>query len=181
VLVAPATTPGTTSTTQVWFPPGTWTDYFTGASYTGPSVHAVTTGWDTMPVFVRGGGIVPERSDNVTNDVQNPMNELTVDVAAGASGSYDLYEDAGDGPGGSATTPISYASKTLTIGPARGRFAGQPSSREWTARFLGVARPSTVDVDGKSTSAWSYDASNRTLTVPLAARPITTRTTIKVS
>ncbi|HEY3715460.1 MAG TPA: TIM-barrel domain-containing protein [Jatrophihabitantaceae bacterium] len=181
VLVAPATTPGTTSTTQVWFPPGTWTDYFTGASYTGPSVHAVTTGWDTMPVFVKGGGIVPERSDNVTNDVQNPMNKLTVDVAAGASGSYDLYEDAGDGPGGSATTPISYASKTLTIGPARGRFAGQPSSREWTARFLGVARPSTVDVDGKSTSAWSYDASNRTLTVPLAARPITARTTIKVS
>jgi hypothetical protein len=134
-----------------------------------------------MPVFVKGGGMVPERSDNVTNDVQNPMNKVTVDVAAGASGSYDLYEDAGDGPGGSATTPISYVSKTLTIGPARGRFAGQPSSREWTVRFLGVAAPAEVDVDGRPTGGWSYDPSTRTLTVHVAARPISTRTTIKVS
>jgi alpha-glucosidase (family GH31 glycosyl hydrolase) len=30
LLVAPATTPGLTTTTEVWIPPGTWTNYFTG-------------------------------------------------------------------------------------------------------------------------------------------------------
>ena len=34
-LVAPVTTPGTTATTSVWFPPGRWTDYFTGKTYSG--------------------------------------------------------------------------------------------------------------------------------------------------
>jgi alpha-glucosidase (family GH31 glycosyl hydrolase) len=180
MLVAPATTPGTTSSTQVWFPPGSWTDYFTGQTFTGPSVHAVTTGWDTMPVFLKGGGIVAERSDNVTNDAQNPMDKLTLEVAAGASGSYDLYEDAGDGHGASSTTSVRHAGSTLTILPARGRFAGQVASRQWTARFLGVERPSEVDIDGRATSTWTYDESTRTVTVTLAARPINAHTTIRV-
>jgi hypothetical protein len=38
-----------------------------------------------------------------------------------------------------------------------------------------------VDIDGKPTGGWTYDASTRTLTVPVAARPISTRTAIKVS
>ncbi|GAA2642606.1 TIM-barrel domain-containing protein [Paractinoplanes durhamensis] len=53
-LVAPVTTPGTSATTTVWFPPGnTWKDYFTGRTYAGGSTAQVTTTLDTMPVFVR--------------------------------------------------------------------------------------------------------------------------------
>jgi hypothetical protein len=60
LLVAPVTTPGTTATTPVWFPPGTtWTDYFTGQTYAGGSTQTVTSGLDTMPVFVRAGATVP--------------------------------------------------------------------------------------------------------------------------
>ena len=36
VLVDPVTQPGASVATQVWFPPGTWEDYFTGATFTGP-------------------------------------------------------------------------------------------------------------------------------------------------
>jgi alpha-glucosidase (family GH31 glycosyl hydrolase) len=54
-LVAPVTTPGTSATTTVWFPPGnTWTDYFTGRTYAGGTTATVTTTLDTMPVFTRG-------------------------------------------------------------------------------------------------------------------------------
>ncbi|MFI5893931.1 TIM-barrel domain-containing protein [Actinoplanes sp. NPDC051513] len=57
MLVAPVTTPGTTATTTVWFPPGsTWTDYFTGRSYAGGTTGQVTATLDAMPVFVRSGG-----------------------------------------------------------------------------------------------------------------------------
>ena len=53
-LVAPVTTPGTSATTTVWFPPGsTWKDYFTGLVYRGGTTARITTTLDTMPVFVR--------------------------------------------------------------------------------------------------------------------------------
>jgi Glycosyl hydrolases family 31/Carbohydrate binding module (family 35)/Carbohydrate binding module (family 6) len=54
MLVAPVTTPGTSATTSVWFPPGsTWTDYFTGRRYRGGTTQQITTTLETMPVFVR--------------------------------------------------------------------------------------------------------------------------------
>ncbi|GLY28661.1 TIM-barrel domain-containing protein [Kineosporia sp. NBRC 101731] len=54
LLVAPVTTAGTSATTSVWFPPGsTWKDYFTGKKYKGGSTAQITTGLDTMPVFVK--------------------------------------------------------------------------------------------------------------------------------
>ncbi|MFC7531750.1 TIM-barrel domain-containing protein [Actinoplanes sp. GCM10030250] len=60
LLVAPVTTPGTTASTSVWFPPGsTWTDYFTGKRYAGGTTASVTTTLDTMPVFVRSGAPRP--------------------------------------------------------------------------------------------------------------------------
>ncbi len=190
VLVAPATTPGTTSTTRVWFPPGTWTDYFTGRTFTGPSVHDVTTGWDTMPVFVKAGGIVPQRTDDVTNDVQNPLDKVTLNVSGGGSGSYSLYEDAGDGHGASATTGITYTEqgelRTLAIGGTHGHFAGQVSSRQWTARLLNSAPPIDVRVGGRKLGesstgeGWSYEPATRVLTVRLALRPATARTTITI-
>jgi hypothetical protein len=53
-LVAPVTTPGTSATTTVWFPPGNnWKDYFTGKVYRGGASAQITTTLDTMPVFVR--------------------------------------------------------------------------------------------------------------------------------
>jgi alpha-glucosidase (family GH31 glycosyl hydrolase) len=74
VLVAPVTTPGMTATTPVWFPPGSsWTDYFTGQTYAGGTTQDVTADLDAMPVFLRSGGIMTTRTDDVTNDVQNPL------------------------------------------------------------------------------------------------------------
>ncbi|MGW6928957.1 TIM-barrel domain-containing protein [Lentzea sp. NPDC054927] len=95
VLVAPITTPGDTGSTRVWFPPGQWTDYFTGQVYQGNTWATVSAGLDTMPVFMRAGGMLVERTDNVTNDVRNPTGSLTVHVTAGARGEFTLYEDKG--------------------------------------------------------------------------------------
>src|SRR5262249_55407450 len=121
VLVAPVTTPGTTATTSVWFPPGSsWTDYFTGKTYAGGTTQDVTTDLSTMPVFVRSGGIVTTRTSNVNNDVQNPLTKATVTVAAGASGQTSLYEDNGTDSRHSSSTPIRYndGQHQLQIGAA---------------------------------------------------------------
>ena len=188
VLVAPVTTPGMGSvTTNVWFPAGsTWTDYFTGATYEGGTTAAVTTDLSTMPVFIKSGGIMTTRTDNVTNDVQNALTKVTVTVAGGASGTSSLYEDNGTTTDTtqSATTAINYTENagvnTLTIAAVKGSFSGQVTDRQWTAEFTNAAAPSSVSVDGTelAAGAWKYDVTTRTVTVTLAARPVNASTTI---
>ncbi|GAA3624143.1 glycoside hydrolase family 31 protein [Lentzea roselyniae] len=119
VLVAPITTPGDTGETRVWFPPGQWTDYFTGRVYQGNTWATVSAGWDTMPVFLRAGGMLVERTNNVTNDVQNPTDALTVHVTAGATGEFTLYEDKG-------RTRITQHKGVITVQQSK------VSKRDWT-------------------------------------------------
>jgi hypothetical protein len=181
VLVAPVTTPGTTATTPVWFPPGSnWTDYFTGQTYAGGTTANVSTDLGTMPVFIRSGGILTTRTADVTNDVQNPLTKVTVTVAGGGNGSFAMYEDTGTTTSLSqnAVTRISYteagATHTAQIAAAAGSFPGQVTQRQWTVRFLAATAPSVVTVNGGSVpaSAWSWDASAGTLTVTAPAQSV---------
>ncbi|MCW2945374.1 MAG: alpha-xylosidase [Actinoallomurus sp.] len=189
VLVAPATSPGGTATTSVWFPPGQWTDYFTGRTYTGPSTQNISTDWNSMPVFIKAGGIVPTRTDNVTNDVQNPLTKVTLNVTEGAGGTYSLYEDDGQStaPNQSATTAVRYTENrrdhVLHIDPARGTFSGQVTGRQWTVVFTGATAPTAVRINGATapTANWKFDANRRALTVTVPTRSVRAATTISYS
>ncbi len=187
VLVAPATSPGATATTTVWFPPGSqWTDYFTGKTYAGGTTQQVTTDWNAMPVFVKSGGIVTTRTGNVTNDTQNPLTKATVTVAGGADGRSSLYEDDGTTTDAkaSATTAITYAEHggdhQLRIAPAKGHFAGQVQRRQWTVAFTDATAPHTVRIDGRPAPAgsWSYDPATRTLKVTAPTGSVHSATTV---
>ena len=191
VLVAPVTTPGTgTVSTDVWFPPGTWTDYFTGKTYTGPATASVSTTLDTMPVFIKAGGIMPTRTNYVDNDAQNPLDQVTVDVATGGDGQFSVYEDDGTSqttpanPAPSATTGISYsdAGNTLTINPMAGTYNGAVANRTWTVKFHNVAAaPDQVSVNGGAPAGTSYDADHQVLTVTTASLPTSAGTTVSYS
>ncbi|MDC0714511.1 glycoside hydrolase family 31 protein [Stigmatella sp. ncwal1] len=180
VLVVPVTTPGNTATTTVWFPPGSsWTDWFTGKTYAGGTTQSITTGLDTMPVFVKSGGIVPTRSEDVTNDVQNPLDAVTLTVAAGAMGHASLFEDDGTTSDRkqSTRTDIRYTEggqhAALRADGPDGSFAGQVQKRAWTVRFVGAQEPESVTIDGKAapTDSWTWDAVSSVLTVKVAERP----------
>jgi len=97
MLVAPVTTPGDVASTTVWFPPGRWVDFFTGATFTGPSAVNLAVPLDQMPVFVRQGGIVPEQP---STGGAGPLHALTTVAYPGSPGSFDIYGDAGTGLGG---------------------------------------------------------------------------------
>ncbi|SFW83041.1 TIM-barrel domain-containing protein [Amycolatopsis australiensis] len=172
LLVAPVTSPGTSATTSVWFPPGQWTDYFTGKTYAGGTTQQVTTDLSGMPVFVRAGGITVTRTADVANDVQNPLNRATVTVAPGASGAFSLYEDDGKSAAHSSATRITYSERpgahTVTVAPAQGGFRDQVTAREWTVKFLGVtSAPRGVRIGNgwAPSGAWQWDATTHTLTV----------------
>jgi hypothetical protein len=178
VLVAPVTTPGTTATTSVWFPAGsTWTDWFTGKTYQGGSTAQITTGLSSMPVFVRSGGIVTTRTNDVADDEQNPLSAVTVTVAEGQRGSARLYEDDGTTTAAAAhaTTAISYARHTVRIGRPDGSFRGQVAQRDWTVTFTNATAPTAVRVNGHriSADAWTWDPGTRTLTVHAPRQRIT--------
>ncbi|MEV7040439.1 TIM-barrel domain-containing protein [Amycolatopsis sp. NPDC051061] len=183
VLVAPITTPDSsagTGSVNAWIPPGTWTDYFTGTVYTGPSTVTITKPLAEMPVFVKAGGIMPARTNYVDNAAA-PLDQLTVNVTAGADGRFSLYEDRGEGSGPSTTTGIGWqnTARTLTVDAA----SGAASNRAYTLRLANSAAPAAVSVDGVRLpeTAWSYTTSSRTVTVTTATLSSSSRHTISLS
>jgi Alpha-glucosidases, family 31 of glycosyl hydrolases len=188
LLVAPVTTPGTSATTSVWLPPGQWTDYFTGETYTGGGTREVTTDLNSMPVFIKAGGILPTRTHDVSGNDHNPLTDVTLTVAAGSSGSFRLYED--DGTTGhknrSATTAIRYRQNgphhthTVTIRPVRGSFPGQVKTRRWTISLLGVQAPTKVSATGTRLSphAYRWDSASKVLTITLPRHSVHTPITV---
>ena len=189
MLVAPVTTPGDVASTTVWFPPGRWVDFFTGATFTGPSAATLAVPLDRMPVFVRQGGIVPEQS---STGGAGPPHALTTLVYPGSPGSFDLYGDAGTGLGytkGQRTETLITTSSSapaggppsvrVTIGATRGSYPGEPTSVSTTIEMVDVTRPDRVTLDGRNVSArsgsgprWSYRVSTSTLTVDIGSRPV---------
>ncbi|MFJ8825900.1 TIM-barrel domain-containing protein [Streptomyces sp. NPDC102467] len=190
VLVAPVTTPGDSATTSVWFPPGSeWTDYFTGKTYAGGTTHDVTTDLGSMPVFVKAGGILPTRSHDVTDHDRNPLTDVTLSIATGASGSYSLYEDEGTTAQKTknATTRIRYEQKgshrTVTIDPAKGSFPGQVQNRRWTLALLGThAAPKEVTARGARLAPDAYDWNSATgvLTIELPRHSVHAPITVSI-
>ncbi|MFJ8388847.1 TIM-barrel domain-containing protein [Streptomyces sp. NPDC094438] len=192
VLVAPVTTPNDATghaATTVWFPPGaSWTDYFTGRTYQGGTTQKITTGLDTMPVFLKSGAIVPERAHYVDYNAQRPLDQVTLDIAADGSGRFSLYEDAGQGhgyqQGRQATTQIETAgangSTAVTIAPRHGSYPGMVTDRTYTLKVSNAAEPASVAADGHALTDYTYAKDTRTLTIHLPKRPTSTGTTVTI-
>lgn len=177
MLVAPVTSPGQVATTKVWFPPGQWTDFFTGATFTGPSTQTLQVPTTRMPVFIKAGGIVPLQPSTGKAKTAGSA-PLTIKVYAGANGSYSLYNDAGAGLGYQkgkstttkiTTTTLSHNSSTVVIGAAKGSYSGAPTSRTYAVDIADVSKPHAVLINGKplTASKWTYDTITHTLAVPL--------------
>jgi hypothetical protein len=187
LLVAPITT--TDNTVSVWVPPGSWTDWFTGTTYTGPATVTMTAPLSRMPVLVKAGGMVPTRTDYVHSQKESPATQLTVNVAAGADGTFSLYADAGEGngykSGQSTTTPLSWtdATRTLTVGATTGTYPGAPAARAWTLRLSNSRAPTAVTVDGTQLpeTAWSYNRDSRTVTVTAGNLPANATHTVTLT
>src|SRR5436190_4584391 len=194
VLVAPVTTPGQIATEDVWLPPGRWVDYFTGATFEGPTTATMKVPLDRMPVFVRAGAIVPEQPQ-MSHVGAQPLSPLRLKVFSGASGSFTLYSDAGEGlgyrRGEYAETPISYGehgtASHLTIRRGRGHYPGQLADRAYDVDLVDLSAPDRVTVDhrqlphvtsGDARPGWSYDAATATVHIHTASLPTSDTHTI---
>jgi alpha-D-xyloside xylohydrolase len=133
IMVNPVTKAGATSR-SVYLPAGSkWIDFWTGKMYAGGQTIEAAAPLRTIPLFVRGGSIIP-----LAPPMQSAMEKddpIELRVYPGADGSFNFYEDQGDGydyeKGGYATIPITWddAAQSLTIGQRVGSFAGMEKNR----------------------------------------------------
>jgi alpha-glucosidase (family GH31 glycosyl hydrolase) len=157
LLFSPVTKSGRRAPDTVWFPPGKWVDYFTGRTFTGPSVHTLHVPLDQMAMFLRAGSILPTEP-SMTHTAKGSPKSLTLSVFGSGNGTFRLYDDAGTGLGyqhGAFTwTTIRHTTHghvtTIRIGAASGHFAGEQRRRTWRIVLRTNAFPKSVTVDGHS-------------------------------
>jgi alpha-D-xyloside xylohydrolase len=136
LLVAPVTEEGATSR-DVYLPKGTdWYDFWTGQRITGGQKIHRDAPLAVLPLYVRAGSILPLGPEEEYAG-EHPDAPVELRIYAGADGATGLYFDDGATysyeKGQYAWVPIQWSdiSRTLTIGPSRGSFAGTPANQEF--------------------------------------------------
>jgi alpha-glucosidase len=93
LLVAPVTKDYDDSR-RVYLPRGLWYDFWTDHHVTGPREIDVDAPLERIPLFVRGGAIIPSQQD-VQYTGEAPIDPLTFDVYPDGTSSRAYYEDDG--------------------------------------------------------------------------------------
>jgi len=163
ILVAPVTRAGATHWT-VYLPQGTWHDYWSHATYAGPRGVTVEAPLDRLPLFVRGGAIVPFGGP-MQHDGERAADALTLLVYPDGASSFTLYEDDGISNGylrgqSVRTTFTCTADATgavLAVGAPEGDASLIPADRSYTFKIRTTRRPRAVVSDAGRVAESVYD------------------------
>ncbi len=149
LLVCPVTSPADRQSNCAvscgWLPDGLWTDYFTGMVYDGGREMDFCRGIESLPVFLKGGGILVLDGRAAGNETDLPQT-LEIAVSAAADGSFTLRED--DGAEADyreeawAATEMRVESgedAVFTIEPPAGNLRILPEKRGYILRVYGLA------------------------------------------
>jgi alpha-glucosidase (family GH31 glycosyl hydrolase) len=185
LIVAPFTSPIDPDTRlsrqQVWLPEGDWYNFFTDDHYTGDRWITFYGGLDQIPVFAKGGAIVPLAPRTDWGGTDNP-HTLEVHVFPQQNNRFALYEDDGE------TTAYQRGRHCITvfevqphdhsvdfiIEPGQGDVSVVPQQRMYRLIFHRVTRPTMVafKVNGASREAVTqYDDHLRRCTIEVIAAP----------
>ena len=138
LLLAPILKPDVTRR-LVYLPAGTWYDYWTNKRYTGGETITVEAPLDVVPMFVRGGAIIPS-GPSLNYVGEKPVDPITFNIYPDEKGAAaaNFYEDDGLSPayktGAFRRTALS-ASRgargfVVSIGAAEGSY--HPSPRKFS-------------------------------------------------
>lgn len=164
-LVAPVYDVNATRREDIYLPEGRWIDYWTGKEYFGPATISYDAPLDTLPLFVKGGAIVPMYQEHLYDNQQeyngkNVFDTMIFDLYPEGTSEFTLYED--DGASIKYKTENAYTETLIkTVAPARGipgplaitigaaegnGFEGQVSSRKNLMIIHTAVKPKTVRV-----------------------------------
>ncbi len=135
-------------------PEGRYVDILNGRVYKGDKKRRLYRGISEIPVLLAAGGILPFASEKDTDASSNPK-AIELIIAAGADGSYTLYEDDGStmnfekGMFAETAFECSFDENTgklgIKISPAKGELSLIPSVRNYYIRIMGIERPADPD------------------------------------
>ncbi|MFJ4857879.1 NPCBM/NEW2 domain-containing protein [Streptomyces sp. NPDC088730] len=182
----------------IYLPKGTWTDYWTGRTYQGPTtVDDYSAPLDTLPLFVRGGAGVPMWPGIRSYKDRTAGSPLAWDIYPQGTSSFTLYEDDGvtrehrDGAYATQTAEVRAPARgagdiTVDIGASKGKFTGKQSSRPYEFSVHTGSEPSAVKLTGKlprlgsaaaydrAKQGWWYDRDDRGGVVKIKTAPLST-------
>lgn len=145
-LVCPVTDYGARSR-SVYLPAGSqWYDFYSGRAYEGGADITVQAPMDRMPLFVRGGSIIPVGPD-MQWTAEKKAETIVLYIYTGADASFTLYEDDGTTyayeRGECARIPLDWnnATSTLTIGAREGSFEGMLTGRTFKVVIVDPEHP----------------------------------------
>jgi alpha-D-xyloside xylohydrolase len=168
-LVAPVTRFRARSR-EVYLPAGAlWYDFHTGTATEGGRTIEAVAPYERMPLFVRGGSIVPT-GPAIEHTGEGRGGPLTLHVFAGADGAFSLYEDDGVSrqylSGAFARIPIRWneAAGTITIGRREGGWPGMAPTREIRIRWYRPGRARAFELDERPDQTITYDGRQQVLT-----------------
>lgn len=147
----------------VYLPKGTqWFDFWTGKIFEGGQTIKADASYETMPLYVKAGSILPMGPFiQYSTEKTDP---LEIRIYPGADGEFSLYEDENDNynyeKGIYSTIGFQWddASKTLTIKDRKGEFPGMLKNRKFNIVLVeensGVGieiskNPKAIDYSGK--------------------------------
>ena len=186
ILVAPVTEKGH-RTKEVYLPEGIWYHFWTDEQYTGKQSVETFAPLDTLPLFVKGGAIIPTVEN--TMHTNGPVPEkLTVHIYPGANGDFTLYEDDGYTyayeKNQCALTQFTYNDETqeINIAATKGVYAGMPYARTYEIVYHDCKLPESIFVNGTQTQedTWTYHAENKLLKITLEQIPANESILLKV-
>ncbi len=150
LLVCPVTAPADRQSNRAaccgWLPEGLWVDLFTGLLYDGNREMDFYRGIESLPVFLKGGGILVLDGRLTGNKTDlPPVLEIAVNAAAG--GSFTLWEDDGteadyrEEAWASTEMRIECGESTVfTVEPPSGNLRILPEKRGYILRVYGLAQ-----------------------------------------
>jgi alpha-D-xyloside xylohydrolase len=144
-LVSSVTEPGVASR-RVILPEGRWYDFWTGAAVEGGRTIEAPAPYESMPLHVRAGSIVPF-GPALQWTGEKPADPIRLVVYTGRDGRFTLHEDDGETnaheTGAFSTIPLAWSERdgVLTIGERSGSFAGMLAERTLEVVFVSPGRP----------------------------------------
>jgi len=189
LLVTPVVKDGEISR-SVYLPKGEWFDFWSSRVYDGPAQIQVDAPLDRIPLFVRGGAVIPTQQVVEYTD-QTPIDPLTLEVYPQGDSSREYYEDDGltfdylRGVYLKQSFTVKADGNAIIVATSARKGSYQPPTRHLEIRIHdeqcaphqvdlgGTALPRAESLDGlkQASPAWYYDAASRTLIIETFDNP----------
>jgi alpha-D-xyloside xylohydrolase len=155
-------------TRTVYLPKGTlWYDFWTGKSYMGGQSIKADASFETMPLFIRAGSIVPmgpfiQYSTEKTDPIE-------IRIYPGSDGEFTLYEDENDNynyeKGMYSQIPFRWndALNTLTIEDRKGEYPGMLKTRMFNLMVAGEDRMNGLEINTAGVKSIKYAGKKQTV------------------